>query len=178
MLTTTALTPTAARAQLPALVDLLRDAVESGASIGFMMPFNQGLAEKFWADMIADAEANRRILLAAYDDDRLVGTAQLALAERENSRHRAEVQKVLVHTRARRRGIALMLMEALEAAAQAAARTLLVLDTCAGSDAEYLYQRCGYTAAGRIPNYALFPDGAPCTTVLYYKQLELRDGAR
>jgi len=173
MLTTTALTPTAARSQQAVLVDLLRDAVESGASIGFMVPFNQALAERFWADMIADVEANRRILIAAYDDDTLVGTAQLALAERENSLHRAEVQKVLVHTRSRRRGVASMLMTALEQAAQEAARTLLVLDTCAGSDAEYLYQRCGYTAAGRIPNYALFPDGAPCTTVLYYKQLEL-----
>ena len=178
MLTTTAMTPAAARAQQPALIELLRDAVESGASIGFLMPFNLALAEKFWADMIADVEANRRVLLAAYDDDRLVGTAQLALAERENSQHRAEVQKVLVHTRARRRGIARLLMQALEAEAQAAARTLLVLDTCAGSDAEHLYQRCGYTAAGRIPNYALFPDGAPCTTVLYYKQLDAPNGSR
>lgn len=173
MLTTTTLTPSAARTQLVALVDLLRDAVESGASIGFLVPFNEALAESFWNDMIDDVEAHRRILLAAYDGDALVGTAQLALVERENSRHRAEVQKVLVHTRARRRGIALMLMEALETAAQAAQRTLLVLDTCQGSEAEHLYQRCGYTAAGRIPNYALFPDGAPCTTVLYYKQLEL-----
>lgn len=178
MLTTTAMTPDAARAQQRALIELLRDAVESGASIGFLVPFNPALAEKFWAAMIADVAARRRVLMAAYDDGILVGTAQLALAERENSLHRAEVQKVLVHTRARRRGIALMLMQALETAARESGRTLLVLDTCAGSDAEYLYQRCGYTAAGRIPNYALFPDGALCTTVLYYKQLDATNGSR
>lgn len=50
-------------------------------------------------------------------------------------------------------------------------RCLLVLDTVTGGDAERLYMRLGWTRAGIIPNYALFPDGRWCDTTIFWKQL-------
>ncbi|TFW22903.1 GNAT family N-acetyltransferase, partial [Duganella callida] len=52
-----------------------------------------------------------------------------------------------------------------------AGKTVLVLDTVTGGDAERLYRRAGWQAAGSVPNYALTPDGAYCGTTFYYKQL-------
>ena len=46
---------------------------------------------------------------------------------------------------------------------------LLVLDTVTGDDAERLYTRLGWTRVGVIPNYALYPDGRPCDTTVFWK---------
>jgi GNAT superfamily N-acetyltransferase len=78
---------------------------------------------------------------------------------------------MLVHRRARRRGIGVMLMQAGEAAALAAGRTVLVLDTATGSDAERLYQRMGWQRVGVVPDYALWPDGRMCATTYYTKAI-------
>jgi hypothetical protein len=61
-------------------------------------------------------------------------------------------------------------MERAEAEALAAGRTLLVLDT-ASPEAERLYDRLGWTRLGRVPGYALYPDGRPCATTFYWKAL-------
>jgi predicted nucleotidyltransferase len=58
-----------------------------------------------------------------------------------------------------------------ELAAREAQRTLLVLDTASG-DAERLYARHGWQRCGEIPGYALFPDGRPCATTIFFKPLE------
>jgi ribosomal protein S18 acetylase RimI-like enzyme len=101
----------------------------------------------------------------------LVGTVQLALATKPNGRHRGEVQKLLVHTTARRRGIAQKLLDAIERAALEAGRSLLVLDTEQGSDAERLYRRAGYSEAGVIPRFAATTAGPLTATVIFYKEL-------
>ena len=79
--------------------------------------------------------------------------------------------KLLVHRRARRRGLAERLMQAVEAAAREAGKTLLVLDTVTGGTAERLYARTGWVECGSIPGYALMPDGEPCGTTVFYKAL-------
>jgi GNAT superfamily N-acetyltransferase len=89
----------------------------------------------------------------------------------ENQPHRGDVAKMLVHGSARRRGLGAALMRAAEAHARAAGKTLLVLDTVTGSDAERLYTRLGWRRVGVIPGYALMPDGAPCDTTYFYKSL-------
>ena len=114
----------------------------------------------------------RQVLLVARLDDRAVGTAQLGLAAKPNARHRAEVQKLLVHSRARRMGIARALMTALEEQARRLGLTLLVLDTRQGDPSERLYAAHGYTLAGIIPQYARNGDGGLDATVLYYKILD------
>jgi hypothetical protein len=40
-----------------------------------------------------------------------------------------------------------------------------------GGDAERLYTRGGWQRVGVIPNYALMPDGRPCATTYFHKQL-------
>jgi len=161
-----------AAASIPQLADLLIDCVEGGASIGFMQPMTIDKATRFWR-MVADcvARGERALLVAEEVDGPIVGTVQLVLALPENQPHRADVSKVIVHTRARRRGIAQRLMKELEAVALAEQRTLLVLDTVTDSDADRLYTRAGWQRVGDIPDYALMPDGPPCSTTFFYKSL-------
>ena len=110
------------------------------------------------------------MLLAAFAGPDLVGTVQIVLALQQNSPHRGEIVQLLVHRAARRRGIAQLLMERAEAEALAEGRTLLTLDT-ADEMAERLYERLGWTRVGVIPNYALFPDGRPSHTTIFWKAL-------
>ncbi|MFN3324584.1 MAG: GNAT family N-acetyltransferase [Bryobacteraceae bacterium] len=161
-----------ARSRRVELVELLRDAVASGASIGFLPPMATHEAEDYW-DGVAEALCSpARVLLVALDGHRVVGAVQLALETRSNGSHRAEVSKLMVHTAARRRGVGRALMQAVEAAAREAERTLLVLDTRAGDAAELLYRSLGYAAAGVIPVYARSADGSLDATVFMYKLLE------
>jgi hypothetical protein len=62
-------------------------------------------------------------------------------------------------------------MQEIERHAREQRFTLLVLDTCKGSAAERLYTSLGWVRVGVIPRYALNPDGTPCDTVYFYKQL-------
>lgn len=162
---------TGAEAALAELVELLRDAVDGGASVGFLPPLDDGEAARYWAGVLADVAAGGRLLLLARGDGRTVGTAQLELVAKPNARHRAEVQKVLVHSTARRRGVGAALMTAVEAAARGAGRSLLVLDTVPGDDGERLYRRLGYIEAGRVPAYARNGGGGLDPTVIFYKLL-------
>jgi GNAT superfamily N-acetyltransferase len=156
-----------------ALAQVLIDCVEGGASVSFMRPLPYQRALAFWQDAFDSARRGERIVLVAEDvaSDTVLGTVQLLLAMPDNQPHRADVAKMLVHRRARRRGLGAALMQAAEAAARDAGRTLLVLDTVTGGDAERLYTRLGWQRVGVIPGYALWPDGALCDTTYFYKVL-------
>jgi GNAT superfamily N-acetyltransferase len=162
-----------AKASIGALSTVLMDCVEGGASVSFMTPLTEDRAEAFWRGVAEGVAAGERILLVARDrsDGEIVGTVQVVFAQQENQPHRADIAKMLVHRRARKRGVGAMLMRAAEAAAREAGKTLLVLDTVTGGDAERLYARLGWVKAGIIPNYALWPQGGPCDTTLFYKQV-------
>ncbi len=160
------------RAHKDDLVEVLRDAVEGGSSVNFVAPMDLGLAAAAWEKWAGEVEAGQRIVLAALDADRVVGCVHLVLAGQPNGLHRADVQKVLVHSRARRQGIATQLMSAIEDAARAAQRSLLVLDTEEGSGAEKLYEKIDYVRLGAIPQFALNFDGsALIASVFFYKLL-------
>jgi GNAT superfamily N-acetyltransferase len=157
--------------EIAGLADVLIDCVEGGASIGFMRPLSREKALAFWQD-IADRVGRRaNVLLVAEDEAGIVGTVQLVLELPENQPHRAELAKMIVHRRGRRRGIGGMLLRAAEEIALEHGRTLLVLDT-ASADAERLYERQGWVRVGTVPDYALLPDGGRCDTVFFYRQLE------
>jgi ribosomal protein S18 acetylase RimI-like enzyme len=160
-----------ARPLLPRLVALLRDSVHGGSSVGFLPPLTVEAAEEYWLETLREVAQGKRILLVAGVAGDVTGAVQLALATKPNGLHRAEVQKLLVHTGFRNRGIARALLGAAEDSARATGRTLLVLDTEEGSVAERLYEKHGYTRAGMIPEYALNVDGSLITTVLFYKLL-------
>ena len=155
-----------------ALAALLTDAVDSGASIGFLPPLGPGEAAAYW-DSVAAAirEGSRVLLVARRPPEGLVGAVQLDLAMRANGRHRAEVIRLMVHRAARRHGLGRALMLAVEAEAARLGRTTLVLDTRQGDPSETLYRGLGWTLAGTIPRYARSADGALHTTALYYKLL-------
>ncbi|MEC5161966.1 GNAT superfamily N-acetyltransferase [Janthinobacterium sp. CG_23.3] len=156
--------------EIQALAELLIDCVEHGASVSFMQPLSMERALAFWRQ-VADAVARgERALLVADDADGIVGTVQLVLAQPENQPHRADLSKMLVLSRARRRGLGEALMQAAEQAARACGKSLLVLDTASG-DAERLYARLGWRRCGMVPGYALLPNGEPCDTTYFYRQL-------
>jgi GNAT superfamily N-acetyltransferase len=157
--------------EIEALCDVLIDCVEGGASVSFMSPMTRGKAMNFWLATSESLARGERALIVAEDSRGVVGTVQVIWAQPENQPHRADVAKMLVHRRARRRGVGALLLEAAERAAASAGKSVLVLDT-ASDTAERLYARGGWTRCGRIPQYALMPDGAFCDTVVFYKILD------
>jgi acetyltransferase len=159
-------------ALLEPLGDLLIDAVHSGASIGFLAPVSRATADRYWQEVFASLSGDR-LLWVAEQEGVVVGTVQLSLCDKDNGRHRAEVQKLQVLRAARGNGIATLLMGELEAEARRRGRSLLFLDTLLGSHAENLYRHLGWTRAGEIPDYAATPAGELFPTVFYFKQLRV-----
>jgi GNAT superfamily N-acetyltransferase len=156
-----------------ALAELLGDCVAGGASVSFMWPLPHDKALLFWQGVIDSVQRAERIVLVAEDQatGALVGTVQLVFAAADNQPHRADVAKMLVARRARRRGLGAALMQAAECAARDAGKTLLVLDTVTDGEAERLYTRLGWQRVGVIPGYALWPNGGLCDTTYFYKTL-------
>lgn len=153
------------------LADVLIDCVEGGASVSFVLPLTRERAVAFWRRVAEGVAAGERALLVAEDAHGVCGTVQLVLDQPENQPHRADLAKLLVHRRARRQGLGAALMRAVEAAALDCGKTLLVLDAVTGGDAARLYERLGWQRVGVIPGYALMPDGAPCDTTYFYREL-------
>jgi GNAT superfamily N-acetyltransferase len=153
------------------LSDVLIDCVTGGASVSFMWPMTQAKASAFWTKVAEGVSRGERILLVAEDEPgSIVGTVQVIVDLPENQPHRGDVSKMLVHRRARCKGVGAALLRAAEAAALEAGKTVLVLDTASDS-AERLYAREGWQLCGKIPKYALMPDGAFCATTVFYKLL-------
>jgi GNAT superfamily N-acetyltransferase len=165
------LTASDARDGLEALGEVLFDCVEGGASVSFMAPFSRAAAVAFFENLLPEVECGDRILLAAYDGLKLVGTVQVSTAVPPNQPHRADIAKLLVLRSARGQGVAALLMQYAEECARASQKSLLVLDTATGDDAERLYERLGWTRVGVIPKYALYPDGRWCDTTIFWKEL-------
>jgi GNAT superfamily N-acetyltransferase len=154
------------------LADVLIDCVEGGASVSFMLPLAREKAVAFWRGVADGVARNERVLIVAEGSDGdIVGTVQLIVAQPDNQPHRGDVAKMLVHRKARRRGIAQRLMDAVDETARREGKSVLVLDTVTGGAAERLYERAGWQRVGNVPNYALMPDGAFCGTTFFHKQL-------
>ncbi len=150
---------------------LLIDCVGSGASVGFLPPLSSAEAEQYWDGLSGELQSGSRILLVALSGDRIAGAVQLSLCMKKNGRHRAEVEKLMVHTSHRSGGIGRALLVALEQAAQEHDRKLLVLDTRTGDVASTLYRKHGYIESGQIPAFALSANGQLEGTTYFYKQL-------
>jgi GNAT superfamily N-acetyltransferase len=157
--------------EIEGLGSVLIDCVEGGASISFMLPMTRAKAQAYWQGISGSVARGERLLLVAEDAaGTIVGTVHVVLYQPENQPHRGDLAKMLVHRRVRRRGVGAALLSAAENEAQGAGKTLLVLDTASG-DAERLYARQGWQRCGEIPNYALWPDGRPCATTVFFKTL-------
>lgn len=154
------LSPAEAAAHRETLVDLLVDAVESGASVNFVWPMTRAKSENWWTGALASHDRGERVIFAAERDGRIEGSVQLIFPGQENQAHRADIGKLLVHSSARRQGLGAALMQAAEAEAKRLGRTLLILDTEAGGSGDRLYQRLGWTRFGLVPGYAMSADNS------------------
>ena len=152
------------------LAALLVDAVDSGASVSFMAGLSPADAAAWWTSTL-EAVTPRSVFLVARDDAGIAGTVQLHPAWPPNQPHRADVAKLMVHRRARGKGVARALMQELEHQAREEQFTLLLLDTCKGSDAERLYTSLGWQRVGEVPKFALNPNGSWCDTVFFYRSI-------
>lgn len=159
-------------AQVEDLAGVLIDCVEGGASVSFMLPLTRERAMAFWRMVAEGVSAGDRALLVAEDAEGICGTVQLVFDLPENQPHRGDLAKMLVRRRARKQGLGAALVQAAEATARDCGKSLLVLDTVTGSDAERLYTRMGWQRVGDIPRYALWPQGGFCSTTVFYRDLE------
>lgn len=157
------------------LIVLLLDAVNDGASIGFLADLDEREAAEYFAQVHAAMTDGSLLLWVAHEQGRVLGSVQLSLCQKPNGLNRAEIQKLLVLSTARRRGIARLLMQTVEQEAVPRKRGLLYLDTEAGSDAEHLYRNLGYSCIGGLPDYACGPDGTYRANAIYYKTLARPD---
>ncbi len=159
-------------AQVDELATVLIDCVDGGASVSFMSPLTRERAVAFWRGVALGVAAGHRALLVAEDAAGICGTVQLVFDLPENQPHRGDLAKMLVHRRARRQGLGAALVRAAEATARECGKSLLVLDTVTGSDAERLYTKLGWERVGEIPRYALWPQGGFCSTTVLYRDLD------
>ena len=158
----------------PGLIALLLDAVAHGASVGFMADLDSAQAHRYFDEVQHALEAASLLLWVVVREEEVVASVQLALCQKPNGLNRAEVQKLLVLSSARRRGLGQQLMQALELAARQHQRGLLYLDTEAGSTAEAFYKSLGYTRVGELPDYCASPLGGYLPTAIYFKTLRLQ----
>jgi GNAT superfamily N-acetyltransferase len=156
---------------IAALSEILIDSVEDGASIGFLEPTSPETARAFWEGVVRAVDAGTTVLLVAIVDGVIEGTVHVKFAQHENQPHRVDISKLLVHRRARGRGLSRLLMEAAEQATRDAGRFLMVLDTATGSVADSIYPHLGWQASGVIPDYAMNPDRSLVAATFYYKDL-------
>ncbi|MGE0356015.1 MAG: N-acetyltransferase family protein [Burkholderiales bacterium] len=156
---------------LPGLADLLVDAVDSGASLGFWAPMPHAEAVLYWREVMQGMVEKNLVLLVAEAAGEVVGSVQLLLSDRENGRHRAEIRKLMVHTSRRGHGLGRALLSAAHVEAGFHGRRLLILDTRTGDTGEKLYESMGYTRAAQIPGFTIERDGTLHGTTFFYHLL-------
>nr|WP_255724966.1 GNAT family N-acetyltransferase [Photobacterium sp. OFAV2-7] len=150
---------------------LLVDCIQNGASVGFLAPVDNVEIESYWKSVEAELGSGFRKIFLAFDSDKVVGAVQLSICSKQNGLHRGEVEKLMVHTDSRGKGVSKRLMSMVESAASEVGLSLLVLDTRLGDIASTLYRSIGYTEAGQIPQFARSSTGELEATVYFYKLL-------
>lgn len=150
---------------------LLEGSVNNGASIGFLAPLEKNEILNYWRVVNHKLEQGNSRLWIAIQQGKIVGSVQLSLVSKKNGVHRAEVEKLMVLTSARKQGVATLLMSKLENFSMEKGLRLLVLDTREGDVSELLYSKIGFVRVGVIPNSALSSNGNYEGTAIYYKQL-------
>jgi GNAT superfamily N-acetyltransferase len=130
------------------LVQLLKDAVDNNFSVGFMKDSTDADFDKFWS-----------------------GCVIVTREQRANGRHRGELRKLLVHSKAQGMGIGTKLEEAATSYARQIGLTLLYLDSATNFLVNGVYEKWGWSKSGEIPQFAKNPDGELVSTWFFYKLL-------
>ncbi|MGR7002254.1 N-acetyltransferase family protein [Yinghuangia aomiensis] len=159
-------------ARVPHLAALLVDAVDGGASSASPPCSPRRTPKRGGTPAPPTSLAGTFLVWPAAESDGVpVGTVSLVLSPWPNGRHRADLVKLMVHSKARDRGIASRLLSHAEDQSLAHGRTLLILDTETGSPADVLYRSAGWTAFGIVPDFAQDAHGALRDCTFFYKQL-------
>jgi ribosomal protein S18 acetylase RimI-like enzyme len=157
---------------LDSLAQLLLEAHETGMSLGLEAPLTRSGAEAAWRTVAALLAPAEHVQWAAFDGDTAIGAVHLARATAGSSgRHRAEIQRLVVATDARGRGVGRALLDTAVGHARSLGLRLLWLSTHTGTDADRIYERLGWTRAGVIPDYAVLPNGELTANTFFYLQL-------
>jgi GNAT superfamily N-acetyltransferase len=163
------LDPAGIAAHASALGALFVDAVEDGASIGYVRGLTVARAADYWQGVAA--APNGRAVLASEDDAGIAGVVIVAPIVNDFQPHRVEISKMVVHRRARGRGLGAALMNAAEAEVRAMGRNVATLMTRDGCEAERLYRKLGWTKIGIIPDDSIRPDGVLCDAAIFFKRI-------
>ena len=159
------------------LVELLQDAVNSGASIGWLSAPATREARNYWTGVLEAVGRGERRLFVATDDHVCAGAIQLRRPQTPSSLHRGEIVKLMVHSQYRKRGIGRALVAALERSAAADGLTLLLLHVNSGDPAESLCAGLGWKRVGEIPLYTRTANGGHASATIYYRTLPADSGA-
>jgi GNAT superfamily N-acetyltransferase len=170
-------TPAEHDSLLPGLIEVLRDSVASGASVGYVAPPEPAEAARWWTRALAGPDVLTWVAVDGGsggpqgEAPRVVGTVQLMLPWQDNGRHRGEIVKLMVHRRTRGQGIGGRLLDAAEEEASRLGRWLLILNTRTGGEAEAIYTKRGWDTVAVIPDFATGTDGRLYPTTLMTKVL-------
>jgi acetyltransferase len=157
-------------ADLRGLAEVLVDGVDAGGSLSFLPPLGEDEALRYWRESIAAADP-RAVVIVARDAEGIAGAVRLAPVWAPNQQDRAHLEKLVVHRRARRKGLARELVRGLEQHAAQAGFRMLTLEARRHDFAEQLYQSLGWIPCGIVPRDCLEPDGSRSDTVVYYREL-------
>jgi acetyltransferase len=158
---------------LPRLAEILVNAVAAGAGVSFLYPLSHKDAVAFWQNQIAGIQDGNTFLFVCEEErgGEIAGLVMLQKSWAPNQLHRADVAKLLVHSKFQRRGIASALMLEVERYAISLGLKLITFDAVAGGGAEKFYRTMGYTSVGIIPGYAYSGNGKLDDTMFFYKSL-------
>ena len=166
------LTAYEAEGHLGRLSEILRDSVEGGALVGYILPFDIEQSKTYWRGVVRSVEDGERLLYCAVDGSGIIGSVQLYLSPEPNAPHRAEIYKLLVHSAFQSRGVGAALMRHVEAEALRLGRSLLLLDTVAGGTGERLYRKLDWQEVGTVPRHFVDPHGNFKSSVYFMKLLD------
>ena len=156
------------------LTDTLVEAVNEGLPLGFTPPIARESALLYWISVRQELETGARLLLVATYENRVVGSAQLALSQSADSLHRAEVERLFVAPTERGHGVGTALMEATEDLALANGRSLLTISTRYSDAAHHWFRTHRYQQVGVVPGWTKDANGEEHDHVLLYKNLSER----
>ena len=154
------------------LARLLLDAHDANMALGLAAPLTAEHAREVWSDTAAKLDPERRVLLVAREDGRVVGTVQVVRAGAENGVQRAEIQRLAVSAERRGEGLGRQLLEAAAERARGMGIRLLWLTTHADTGSDRFYEAVGWTRLGTVPAYSAKPDGTLAGGAFYYRELE------
>lgn len=162
-------------ANIAQLAELLLGAHAAGMALGLQPGLTHDGAVAAWRGVASVLEPGERTQWAAFDGDRVLGAVHLARATPANGRHRAEIQRLVVAADARGGGVGRSLLATAVDHARTLGLRLLWLSTHAGSDADRVYSRLGWTRAGEIPDYAVLPNGDLAANAFFFLKLANSD---